>query len=200
MNYYKATRPDGRDFRTGTVDYAAAFESGDVIEHPATKMTRDDAATYFSVATVETDCTGFSWPARLFRVVPVGRTMTASDLPNKRACRRLRVAEELPAHRLFGPQGEEVVALIARAARLTPAEAEGLRAVRAAPTGPATRAAWDATPSAREAAWDAAAFLAWDAAAFLAARALLVKDIISPEHFDLLYGPWREAIEVGRTR
>jgi hypothetical protein len=33
--YYKATRPDGTDFRTGTVDYAAALASGEPVTHPA---------------------------------------------------------------------------------------------------------------------------------------------------------------------
>ena len=30
-SYYKATRPDGTDFYTGTVDYGAALASGDTI-------------------------------------------------------------------------------------------------------------------------------------------------------------------------
>jgi hypothetical protein len=76
----------------------------------------------------------------------------------------------------------------------------------------ATRdAAWDA---ARDAAWDAAWYAAWDAAgdaaryaardatrdaAWDAARdaalALLVKDLITPEQFEILYGPWRSVME-----
>src|SRR5690606_16645366 len=83
MNYYyKATRLDGTDFWTGTVKYAV----GERTTHPTSKRrTKDDPSTYLSVSTVISDCTGFRWPCRLFRVEGVGRAMTASDLPNKRA-------------------------------------------------------------------------------------------------------------------
>jgi hypothetical protein len=47
--YYKATRPDGTDFRTGTIDYAAALASGEVIHHPVETMVPNDPATYLSV-------------------------------------------------------------------------------------------------------------------------------------------------------
>lgn len=33
LTYYKATRPDGTDFRTGTIDYAAALRTGEIIRH-----------------------------------------------------------------------------------------------------------------------------------------------------------------------
>ena len=65
--YYKATRMDGRDFRTGTVDYAAALTTGVPVMHPDPDL-KADASRYLSVATVPTDCTGFSWPCRLFAV------------------------------------------------------------------------------------------------------------------------------------
>ena len=88
--YYKATRPDGTDFYTGTIDYAAALATGDVIRHPG-KQTWDLPESYLSVSVEPADCTGFEWPCRLFRVEPVGpvlvegkRKLQAS--PNKRAC------------------------------------------------------------------------------------------------------------------
>jgi len=55
-------------------------------------------------------------------------------------------------------------------------------------------ATWDAAGDAAwavawDAAWDAAWAAAWSAARS-AAWALMVKDLITPEQFDLLYGPW----------
>ena len=210
-NYFKATRPDGTDLRTGTIDYAAALASGEVVRHPA-KRVKDQPSTYLSVSVAPADCTGFSWPCRLFRVKPVGRTLRATNLPNKRACSALRVIEELPAHMAFGPNGEAVVALIERTKRLTPDEGRSLAAAWAA--------AWDAAVVAT---WDAAAAAARDrrraaarrrrrrsppsppgtppgrrrAAAWAAAGALIVRDRIPPEQFDVLYGPWASVMEQG---
>jgi hypothetical protein len=234
--YYKATRTDGTDFFTGTVDYAAVCGTGEVIRHPAARRVRNDPSTYLSVSTSEADCTGFRWPARLFRVEPVGRVMGSGKRPlraspNKRAVSALRVIEELPSWRLFGPNGESVVALAERTERLTPDEKERLAAAWDASRDASREAAWDAAWAAsreaardaarhasREAAWDAAWEAAWDeawfaawcvargaawdaawaaarAAAWAAAVALIVRDLISVEHFDTLYGPWRSVME-----
>jgi hypothetical protein len=64
--------------------------------------------------------------------------------------------------------------------------------------GAAWDAAWDAARGATwGAAWDAALGAArgaaWDAA-WGAAWGLVVRDLISEEHFDTLYGPWREVV------
>src|SRR5690606_19006656 len=156
--------------------------------HPTSKKrTKDDPSTYLSVATVPTDCTGFRWPCRLFRVRGVGRAMTATDLPNKRGFLSIDVIEELPAHEAFGPQGEHVVALIERAARLTRDEEVQLAASRAkaasAAVNDASYAAWDA---AEDAGREAAAYTAWIAARYaagVAARALVVRDLIGSSGF-----------------
>lgn len=129
LTYYKCVRPDGRDFHTGTIDYAAALASGETIKHPAAEMVRDDPATHLSVSIHATNCTGMRWPCRLFRVEPVGPVLVNAS---KRACHALRVIEELPAHMALGPQGEQVAALIERAGRLTADEIERLAASRAA--------------------------------------------------------------------
>lgn len=189
--YFKATRPDGTDFRTGTIRY----EVGETVVHPCAKKVRDDPSTYLSVSTVATDCTGMSWPCRLFAVEGVGRPLRAESLPNKRCFSKVRVLEELPAHEVFGPQGVEVAALIERAGRLTHDEAHALHAAWGAAWGAARGAARGAAGDAARgaawgAAWDAARDAAWDAAI-----ALLTRDLISPEHFDTLYGPWRQVIE-----
>ena len=169
MDYYKATRPDGRDFYSGTIDYAAALASGEVIRHPAKRKVRDDASTYISVSVSPSDCTGFSWPCRLFRVEPVGRVMTASVSRSKRAVSALRVVEELPAWQALGPNGEQVAAFIERCRTLTPEQARKLAAARDA----ARVAAWDAAwAAARVAAWAAARAAAWAAARAAAWAAL----------------------------
>lgn len=196
--YYKATRPDGTDFYTGTVLY----EVGRTVTHPAAKKVRNDPATYLSVSTVPTDCTGMRWPCRLFVVEGHDRPMRNDNLPNKRCFSSVAVVEERPAHEVFGPQGVEVVALIARAGRLTADEAEQLNAAKDAAWYAAKDAAWDAKDAAWAAAGDAgdaawaAAEHAGDAvgAARDAALALVVRDLISPEQFDVLYGPWASVI------
>ena len=213
--YYKATRPDGTDFMTGMIDYGAALVSGEIIRHPAAKRVKEDASTYLSVATVPTDCTGFRWPCRLFEVHGVGRRpMTSSVYPNKRAFSALRVVREIPAHEAFGPQGREVVALIERCRVLTTAAAAVAAggaaraaawdaAVGAAAVAAQVAARHAARYAARVAAWGAA----WDAsrdtagarypagvaargaaavAAGVAAGALVIRDLISDEHYRIL--------------
>ena len=172
VRYYKATRPDGTDFRTGEIDYGAALKSGETIEHPE-KFVRNEPSTYFSVSTSPADCTGMRWPCRLFRIEPVGRAWRNDEMPNKRCCSRLRVVEELPAHEALGPQGEEVAALIERCGTLTVDELERLAVAWVAARAAAWSAAWSAARSAardaargaaRSAARSAARAAAWDAA------------------------------------
>lgn len=197
-DYFKATRPDGTDFRTGTVNYGAALTSGEVLRHPA-KSVKGDPSTYFSVATVATDCTGMKWPCRLFRVKPVGRALRATEnLPNKRRLSALRVVEELPAHEVFGPQGADVVAVIERARALTVDEAQQMHLAWEAAShlsrDAARDAAWAARDAARDAAWVAARDAAW-----VAACAYLVRDLITDGQFQDLAGPWLQVIgEVSR--
>jgi hypothetical protein len=195
MNYYKATRPDGTDFRTGTIDYAAAFASGEVIRHPAAKKVQGDASTYLSVSVSASDCIGFSWPCRLFRVEPIGRAGKDPRFPNKRTIRAGRVAEELPAHLAFGPNGEAVVAFLEAVRRLSMSECERLLATRRASIATrneawyvADRSAWGARDSAWRGAWAAASYVAGDAAV-----ALLVRDSITPEQYNLLTQPFADA-------
>jgi hypothetical protein len=168
MTAYKATRPDGTDFYTGKVDYASALISGEVIRHLGPRV-KDDAGTYLSVSIAAADCTGARWPCRLFRVEPVGRAIKASDLPNKRCVSALRVVEELPAHLSLGPNGEQVVAFIEACRNLT-------------------REDWVKVAAARGAAWDAARGAAWDAARG-AAWAIVTRDVITAEQYDILTQP-----------
>ena len=160
--YFKATRPDGKDFATGTIDYGAALDSGEVVRHPVKTKVRDNAGTYLSISVSASDCTGASWPCRLFRVEPVGRVMAnLSVSPNKRAVSALRVVEELPAHQSLGPNGEQVAAFI-----------EGCKTL--------TKDDWKKVIAARDAAWGAA-------------RAIVARDLITVEQYDLLTQPFVDA-------
>ena len=62
MTYWKATQPDGTDFHTGTVDYAAALASGE----PLPELSGDGGFPgpgWYHLATVPTECVGMSWPS-----------------------------------------------------------------------------------------------------------------------------------------
>ena len=194
MTYYKATRPDGYAFRGGV-----HYEVGKTVEHPTTKrfgdMRPNEPATYLSVSVEPGEVLiGGSWPCRLFRVEPVGLGVKRTDdmYPHKRGCRALKVVEELPAHMAFGPNGEQVAAIIERARRLTPDEVKRLDAAWGAALDAARAAAWGAALDAALGAARAAALDAALDAARGAAWAALVQDLISQEHYDTLMGPWRE--------
>ena len=180
-SYYKATRPDGTDFYTGTVDYGAALASGDTIRLDSDE-TEFPGPGWLHLATVPTECDGMTWPCRLFEVEPVGEFHRGEGHPYKIGCREVRVLRELPAHEAFGPQGEQVAALIERARCLTAAEIKRLHA------------AWYAArAAARYTAWDAAGYAAGDAAGY-AAWSLVARDLISTDAYDTLTRPWGEVI------
>ena len=116
----------------------------------------------------------------------------------------LRTAEPITPTELaevFGPQWEQVCALVLRAAALTLDETKALRVAWDAAEAAAEAAAWDAAEAAAEAVAEAAAWDAWDAwdAARDAAWALVVRDVIgthgfTQDHYDTLTRPWRTAI------
>jgi hypothetical protein len=221
MTFYKATRPDGTSFYDGmtkwqvgrivrhpTPDLSLGLCSAGVL--------------HISDALGET-LVGGRWPCRLFEVEPRSHPLLdGGSNGHKYGCIKVKVIRELPAWQALGPNGEAVAALIERCKTLTYGEAKQLGAARVAAwdaAGNAARdagrgAAWDA---ARGAAWDSARVAAWDAArnaAWVAARdaagdaawdsawnaagdaalALTVKDLITPDQFDLLYGPWEKVM------
>ena len=145
------------------------------------------------------------------------------SLPSKRASHAWRVVRELPAYEALGPNGKKVVAfldllptltraqwdaaarssarLIARVAALDAARdaawyAAGAAvgdAILGAILGAARVATSDAVREAtRSVTWDAAWDAAW-VAARAAALALLVRDLITTEQFDVLTAPMRAA-------
>jgi hypothetical protein len=208
MTYWKATRTDGTDFRTGTVDYAGALASGEPLPELSGAVAFPGPGWYH-LATVPTECVGMSWPCRLFEVEPVGDVLMASAHPHKIGATAVRVLREIEAHRVFGPQGVQVAALIERCVTLTADDVRRLGATRDAARdatlGTTWDAAWDATRvAARVAAWDTALYAAaGDAArdaALGAAWGLLLRDLIGQypgwdqDAYDLLTGPWRQVI------
>jgi hypothetical protein len=184
------------------VDYAGAFDSGEVVRHPSRpgRMIPGEPSTYLSVSVepAETLIGGW-WPCRLFCVEPEGDVLDGlAASPYKRACLALRVVEEMPAWQALGPNGRAVAALIQQAAEVTSRQAHAMAAARDA----ALDAAWDA---ARDAAWGAAGRgaaldAAWDAArgagwgAAWGAEALVVRDLITAEQYATLAGPWESVI------
>ena len=203
--FYKCTRPDGRDFNTGTVDYAAALESGAVLAPDLADDRSFPGPGWLHLATVPTECVGMSWPCRLFEVEP------ADDLGDHRprgaykvGATSVRVLREIDAHGALGPQGVQVAAFIERCATLTADDVRRLDAAWAAARVAAWVAAWAA---ARDAAWDADWDAAWDAdwdaaqdAAWVAALGLLCRDLIGQHPgwdqgaYDRLTAPWRDVI------
>jgi hypothetical protein len=207
VNFYKAVREDGTSFYDPTFRWCGPPGEPlptEPVVHPAT-----GGLGYLSASVSATDCTGMQWPCRLLTVEPVGETFTpdAFALPNKRAAKAFRVTGEVESWRALGPNGEIVAALIDRASRLTLSEAKAL----AATWYSTWYAAWDAARyAAWYATWDAARYAAWDAAraaardaawdaARAAAWALIARDLITPEQFDLLYGPWASVIETAEV-
>src|SRR6266849_1995412 len=160
--YYKAVRPDGTDFHTGSVDYAAHLASGEKlppIKVPkGTKRKTCSNTVYHASDTPSETLIGGSWPCRLFEVT--GKSVASEG--HKHGFVTMRVVKEIESWKALGPNGEAVAALIERAKQLTPEEVRRLDAT------------WDDT---------------WIAARD-AALALVVRDLITDEQFDLLYGPW----------
>jgi hypothetical protein len=221
VKFYKATRLDGTDFYSGTVNYARALQTdtsiwlpGQFPDHP---QLCSAGVLHASDVPAESLVGGW-WPCRLFEVTGVPVTQEG----HKFGFRRLHVEHELPAWQALGPNGERVVAVLDRASRLTSDEIKALDAAWDAARAAARAAAWDAAraaaldaawdaaraaarDAARDAAWAAARDVTW-AATWAAARAAardvtrdaawteVVSDLISPEQYQLLAGPWLSVV------
>ena len=210
--YYKCVRLDGTDFFTGTVRWAPpeGHEGEWIVRHPTSTEIGADASSCLSVSTVPTDCVGMRWPCRLYEVEAVGDVRPGAYFRHKVVGIEFRTVREVDSHIALGPQGEHVAALIDRSWRLTDAETDLLRATWYAPRSAARDAARDAAwiaaqsvtwAAARDAAWAATWAPDWDAdqsgvwaAGRDTAKGLLVRDLISTEHYDALTRPWRTVI------
>lgn len=180
MTYFKAVRPDGTDFYSGTVQWAPTQgeipEGGIVVTHPTSMAWEEDHSTHLCASAAPADCAGFDWPCRLLALEPLSEVHRHAG--SKRSALSWRVVRELPAVEALGPQGAAVVALVDGLGRLDAAEIAALVA--------AELATWDA---ARAAARDAAREAAWYAAA-----ALVAWDLITPGYRDILTAPIRTAL------
>ena len=154
-----------------------------------------------SVVATET-LIGGSWPCRLFLV----EGEPVAQKGHKYGFFSLRVVEEVDAHLALGPNADAVIGLLDRASQITGAEAGKLAAAwnvadaawaatREAAVGASREAAWDAAGDAAcYDAWRATATYAAGDAAREAARAAVVRDLISDEHYQTLAGPWESVM------
>lgn len=169
MTLYKAVRIDGTSFHDPTFRWVPATGDpvGTVVTHPNFSAT-GKADGYLSVSTEPADCMGMEWPCRLLTVEPVGDVLPdpRGEYPHKRVGAAFRVTGERPAHEALGPNGAQVAAFLTLLPTLTSEQ--------------------------RAAAWAAAWGAAW-AAARDAARALVVRDLITPDQFATLTAPMRTA-------
>jgi hypothetical protein len=190
VTYYKATRTDATSF----YDQTTKWRVGRIVRHPnpdPSKGLCSSGLLHISDAPGET-LIGGRWPCRLFEVEPRSELVGPKD--HKWGATAVKVLRELPAWQSLGPNGEAVAAHIERCRTITPEQAQRLGAARDAARDAAWYAARDAawyakSGAARDAAWYAASDAAWYAASG-AARALVARDLITPEQFDTLYGPW----------
>lgn len=205
--YYKATRPNGTDFFSGEVDYAAHWSVGVPLKpKPSVNMYRCCTNTVYHAAdTPGETLVGGSWPCRLFEVTGT----PVAQMDHIFGFRSFRVVREIEPWRVFGPNGQDVAVIIDRCGAFLAWEDEddlsakfGARidarikarhdtyaVARAAARDTAREAA---RAAAREACYNARAFgciIAAEAASD-AAIALVVRDLISKEHFDALYERW----------
>ena len=194
MTYYKAVRPSGHDFHTGTVFWAVG--PGEIVHHPTSTLPPDEwgtAADYLSAATTPTDCTGMKWPARLFEVEPVGPVGTPEpySFPHRRGATAWRVVREVDPRRALGPQGEALAEFLDALRDLTGAEVEAMAAAGGAVPGVAWGVPWRAGRYAAAGAAGAAGGIAGGAL-----RALVVADLVGQygltrDHLDTLTAPAR---------
>ena len=207
--FYKAVLTNGFDFFSESVDYASLCGTGESLPE---LMGGECCTSYvYHASTSKADTLiGGSWPCRLFEVE--GDPVSSEE--NKRGFRTLKVIRELPAWEALGPNGEAIVALIERAKLLTESEIQSLNSAWKAAWSDELNSVWNAAwntawDAARNAAWNAARNIirdvAWNAArnilqssvwdaAWSVACALVVKDLITPEQFEILYGPWKSVI------
>jgi hypothetical protein len=197
--YYKATRPDGFSFHGAPpLLYTVGRVTRDP-QHHAEAGLCGPGWLHASDAAAET-LNGGSWPCRLFEVDGTPSLGFDEDHPHKGGFAELDVVRELDAHLALGPNGAQVAAYIERLKTTTvddwPVVIRERDAARAAAIAAARDAARAAIRyAAGNAAWNAAWVSAADPAG-AAALALVVRDLIPPAQFDVLYAPIAVVIPV----
>jgi len=104
--HYLAVTPDGTDVLNTDITY----QVGATVTHPdADDVDAPAAFTQFNLSAEPAGTIFFEWPARLLEVKAVGDTWVANH--TRVGAHQVTVVGERPAHELFGPQGEHVIAL-----------------------------------------------------------------------------------------
>ena len=216
--YYKATRMDGTDFRTGKVKYEVGKRVRP-LPHDGERELCGPGYLHASDVPSETLPGGW-WPCRLFEVKGKPADGFRYKFMHKGGFKQLTVVREIEAWQALGPNGREVAELIERAGRLTTEESRKLSASRVidwllnceeffdrevdkhAARKAIQYAAWNnARVSARDAARDAvgkAIGIPFGSVVEViysdAVQALVVRDLIPEEYFNVLHGPWKAAV------
>lgn len=209
--FYKAVRPDGTDFHSGTVDYASICGTGEWLPRLPGGPCCTSLVYHASTSAADT-LIGGEWPCRLFLV----EGEPVSEEENKRGFETFRVIEELPSWQALGPNGEEVASFIEKVRTWATAwDFDGMHLDEVRGWQRVSKRRWAcgvAWVEGRMAAWNAATDAAGEAivkpdptewtgnaarsaailAAKTAAQALVVKDLIFAGDFNSLYGPWRK--------
>ena len=195
MTYFKAVKPDGYSFQGNP---PVLYEVGaTVVPHATSDEPRMCGPGYLHASDAEGEVlVGGSWPCRLFIVSGTPAAGFDGEHGHKGGFLSLTVEREIEAHRALGPNGAQVAAFIERLKTTTKDEWKIVMVMREyqreADAGDAWVAAWAAArAAARATAWVAA----WNAAG-AAVLALLVRDLITPKQFDLLYAPFVTVIPV----
>ena len=197
-NFFKATQPDGFSFRDWPKKQYVVGET--TVASCFSKKLCWARLLHVDKSLSKTLADGM-WPARLFEVR--GRIVAGftAEHQHKGGAKRLYVVRELPAWVALGPNGRIVAAFIAALPTLNVA---AWRAARDAAWNAARASAWNAD---RRAAWRAARDAAWASAwgaardaAWRAALALVVADLITPEHLATLYAPFEKALPLADLR
>jgi hypothetical protein len=124
--FYKFTRPDGTDLWSGTVDYARALETGEVIRHPWSVIIDPvDDSTYLSLSATPGDTLGNGFLfvledgtvfGRLFQVEAVGEAIHLHQWHREgfswRGVSALQVVSERPATEALGPNSTAFIEFV----------------------------------------------------------------------------------------
>ena len=218
--YYKALRTDGTDFATGTTKP----RKGQWMPRIDGELVMCGRGYHVSDAVAET-LVGGSWPCKLARVeipdgewdrqghklvvptyrvvewLPAWQALGPNGKDIAALIERAKRLTDTDVQRLYAAR--DAAGYAARGAARDAARGGARQAARYAAWGAARYAAGDA---ARDAAWYAARGAAWGAARYAArgaargaardaAGALVVRDLITPEQFAILYGPWATVVE-----
>jgi hypothetical protein len=108
-NGWKYTRADGTDHNSGTVDYRAAI--GKELVHPHPDMNTNACGQGYHLGKTLRGAGVHGKPESIFRCSYSRKDVLGED-ENKVRVSRLRVLEEVPTWKGYGPRGRQVLALI----------------------------------------------------------------------------------------